>query len=92
MKPLNGMRTPGSWSDTASISFSFQLAMIGLGEAVAQEAESRHHGGVAVFVRIDVDQRDREHVAPLGALDVHRPGQRMHQIQIDRRRRPWAAS
>ena len=57
---------------------------VGLGEQIAQEAEARHDHRVAVLVGLDVDQRHREHVALLGALDEHRPGHRMHEVEVER--------
>ena len=59
------------------------MTRYGFGEQVAQEAEARHDHGVAVLVGLDVDQRDREHVARLRAFDMHRPGHRVHQVEIE---------
>ena len=58
--------------------------MYGFGEQIAQEAEAWHDHRVAVLIGLDVDQRDREHVALLGALDEHRSGERVHEVEIER--------
>ena len=55
-----------------------------VGEQIAQEAEARHDHRVPVLIGLDVDQRDREHIALLGALDEHRSGERVHQVEIER--------
>jgi hypothetical protein len=78
MNAAIGTRTPGIWSDVAASRSSFQLTMF------AQEAEARHDHRVAVLIGLDVDQRDREHVALLGALDEHRSGERVDQVEVER--------
>src|SRR6185437_1959382 len=55
-----------------------------VGELVAQEAEARHLHGEAVAVRLDVDDLDLEQVARLGALDVDRTGERVHDVEVRR--------
>ena len=53
-------------------------------ENVAQEAEAWHDRRVAEIVGRDVDDSDGDGVASFGAFDVHRPGERMYQVEIDR--------
>jgi hypothetical protein len=53
-----------------------------LGEHVAQEPEPRHLGGVAVAVRLDVDDLDVEQVAGLGTVDIYGAGERVQQIEV----------
>src|SRR5262249_59847912 len=53
-----------------------------LGELVTQEPEPRHLDGVAVRVGLDVEDLDVEQVARLGAVDVHRSGERVHPVQV----------
>src|SRR6266542_1661129 len=48
-----------------------------LGELVAQEAEAGHLHGVAVAVRLDVEDLDLEDVTVLGPVDVDGPGARV---------------
>jgi hypothetical protein len=36
------------------------------------------------LIGLDVDQRDREHVALLGALDEHRSGEGVDQVEVER--------
>ena len=55
-----------------------------VGEQIAQEAEARHDHRVAELIGLDVDQGDREHVAGLGAFDMHRSGQRVDEVEIER--------
>ena len=85
--PMNaaiGTRTPGIWSEVAVLAVELPVDHVRVGEQVAQEAEARHDHRVAVLIGLDVDQRDREHVALLGALDEHRSGERVHQVEIER--------
>lgn len=55
---------------------------IGFGENIAQEAETRRDHGIAVFVRRDIDQRHRQHVAAFRTFDMNRPSHRMHKGQV----------
>ena len=57
---------------------------VGIGEAVAEEAEARHDHGISVLVRLDVEQRDRQHVAAHRAFDEDRAGHRMHEVEVER--------
>ena len=54
------------------------------GVDIAQEAETRRDHGVALLIRLDSDERDRQHVAALGAFDIDRPRHRMDQIEVNR--------
>jgi len=56
---------------------------VGLGIQIAQKTETGNDDGIAVFVRDDIDQRDRDDVAAFRALDMDRPSHRMHEIEID---------
>src|SRR6266545_1741573 len=54
---------------------------------VAQEAEPRHLDRVAVAVGLDLQDLDLQEVPGLGAVDVDRPGERVHHVQVGRRHR-----
>ena len=54
----------------------------GVGELVPQEAEPGHLHGVAVAVRLDLQDLDLEQVARLGPVDVHRAGERVDDVQV----------
>jgi len=55
-----------------------------LGELVAQEAEAGHLHGVAVAVRLDVEDLDLEDVTVLGPVDVDGPGERVDHVEVRR--------
>ncbi len=55
-----------------------------VGEHVAQEPEAGHLHGVAVAVRLDLQDLDLEQVARLGPVDVHRPGEGVDHVQVGR--------
>ena len=57
----------------------------GIAEHVAQEAEARHDRGVAEIIRPDVDDSNGDRVAAFRPVDEHRPGERMHEVEVHRR-------
>src|SRR5262245_17521778 len=55
-----------------------------LGEEVAEEAEAGHLHRIAIAGRFDFKNLDLEEVTRLGARDVDRPGERVHDIEVGR--------
>ena len=51
---------------------------------VPQEAEPGDLDRVAVAIRLDVDNLHLEQVARLGTFHIHRPGERVHHVQVRR--------
>ena len=60
-------------------------AQVRLGELVGQQAEAGEDRRPAPAARVQVEDLDREGVAHLGALDVHRPGQRVDAVPVQAR-------
>ena len=55
---------------------------VGFGVQVPQEPEPRQDGGEPPTGRLDVQDVDLQQVAGLGAVDVHRSGQGVDQVQV----------
>ena len=79
------MRTPGISAEVAQPSRMHQCTMNGVGHDVAKKSQSGNDGAEGRWLRNDVEERDFDHVAGLGALDEDRSGQRMHEIAIETR-------
>ena len=84
MNGAPGMRTPGICSEVAQPSLSCQCTRNG---SVMTSRRKPRPGMIAlkaVGCGDDVDELDLQHVAGLRALDVDRPGQRMHRAGVER--------
>ena len=65
------------------------VSNVRLGVHIWQEAKARDDGGVTVFVRVDVDQFDRQNITTLRAFDMNRAGHRVNQVGVNRRDIFW---
>ncbi len=55
-----------------------------IGKFIPEKPEAGHLDGEAERLRLDIDDADFEQIARLGAVDVHRTGERVRNVEVHR--------
>ena len=82
---IHGNANARQLSRDGLVAVQLPVGHIRIWKHIGQKAETRNQGGVTVFIGIDVNQFDGQHIAALGAFDVDGAGHRVNQVGVNRR-------